>query len=98
MKKERIDTNSYAQGLPLGYTKWNYKYHIVFGPKYRRKVFFEEKHLEIREILRQFCQWKGVEIIEGEVCQDPYTHAGEYPAQNERFGVYGVFGKEKVRC
>ena len=34
------------------------------------KVFFEEKRLEIREILRKLCQWKGVEIIEGEVCPD----------------------------
>lgn len=33
-------------------------------------MFFEEKRLEIREILRQLCQWKRVEIIEGEVCPD----------------------------
>ena len=26
----------------LAHTKWNCKYHIV-SPKYRRKVFFEEK-------------------------------------------------------
>ena len=54
----------------LSHTTWNCKYHIVFAPKYRRKVFFEEKRLEIREILRTLCQWKGVEIIEGEVCPD----------------------------
>ena len=54
----------------LAHTKWNCKYHVVFAPKYRRKVFYEEKRIEIREILRQLCQWKGVEIIEGEVCPD----------------------------
>ncbi len=54
----------------LAHTKWNCKYHIVFAPKYRRKVFFEEKRSEIREILRQLCQWKGVEIIEEEICPD----------------------------
>ena len=43
----------------LAHTKWNCKYHIVFAPKYRRKVFYEEKRIEIREILRQLCQWKG---------------------------------------
>jgi len=42
----------------------------VFAPKYRRKVFYSEKRYEIREILRQLCQWKGVEIIEGEVYPD----------------------------
>ena len=64
MKKEQIDTNS------LAHTKWNCKYHIVFAPKYRRKVFYEDKRLEIREILRKLCEWKGVEIVEGEVCPD----------------------------
>ena len=54
----------------LAHTKWNCKYHIVFAPKYRRKVFFEEKRAEIREILRKLCAWKGVEIIEGEICPD----------------------------
>ena len=57
----------------LAHTKWNCKYHIVFAPKYRRKIFYEEKRLAIRDILRTICGWKGVEIIEGEVCPD-YVH------------------------
>ena len=64
MSKETDNTNS------LAHTKWNCKYHIVFAPKYRRKVFFEEKRAEIREILRKLCEWKGVENIEGEICPD----------------------------
>ena len=47
----------------LAHTKWNCKYHIMFAPKYRRKVFYEEKRLEIREILRTLCRWKGVELF-----------------------------------
>ena len=54
----------------LAHMKWDYKYHIVFAPKYRRKVFYKEKRVDIREIIRQLCQWKGVDIIEGEVCPD----------------------------
>ena len=54
----------------LAHTKWNCKYHVVFAPKYRRKVFYEEKWLEIGAILRELCRWKGVEIIEAEVCPD----------------------------
>ena len=54
----------------LAHTKWNCKYHIVFAPKYRRKVFYEEKRQEIGAILRELCRWKGVEIIEAEVCPD----------------------------
>ena len=54
----------------LAHTKWYCKYHIVFAPKYRRKIFYEEKRLAIRDILRTICGWKWVEIIEGEVCPD----------------------------
>ena len=58
------DTNS------LSHTSWNCKYHIVFAPKYRRKIFYQEKKREIGEILRRLCEWKQVEIIEAEVCPD----------------------------
>ena len=54
----------------LAHTKWNCKYHVVFAPKYRRKVFYGEKRLEIGAILRELCRWKGVEIIEAEACPD----------------------------
>ena len=37
----------------LAHTSWNCKYHIVFAPKYRRKVFYEDKRLEIGKILRE---------------------------------------------
>ena len=58
------DTNS------LSHTTWNCKYHIVFAPKYRRKVCFGQKRKEIGAILRSLCEWKQVEIIEAEVCPD----------------------------
>ena len=54
----------------LAHTKWNCKYHIVFAPKYRRKVFFGEKRREVGKILRQLCEWKGIKIIDAEVCPD----------------------------
>ena len=54
----------------LSHTKWNPKYHVVFAPKYRRKVFYGDKRLEIGAILRQLCEWKGVNILNAEVCPD----------------------------
>ena len=54
----------------LAHTTWNCKYHIVFAPKYRRKVFYGQKRLEIGAILRQLCEWKNVRIVEAEVCPD----------------------------
>ena len=46
------------------------KYHIVFAPKFRRKVFYESKRLEIGKMIRELCKWKEVNLIEGEVCLD----------------------------
>ena len=63
----------------LSHTKWNCKYHIVFAPKYRRKVFFEEKRLEVGAILRELCKWKGVNIIAAEVCPDHVHMLVEIP-------------------
>ena len=63
----------------LSHTTWNCKYHIVFAPKYRRKVFFGEKRVAIGKILRQLCEWKGVNIIEAEVCPDHVHMLVEIP-------------------
>ena len=54
----------------LAHTKWNCKYHIVFAPKYRRKVFFGQKRFEIGGIIRELCGWKGVELLSAEACPD----------------------------
>jgi len=54
----------------LSHSKWNCKYHVVFAPKYRRKIFYWEKREAIGKILRQICEWKGVNILEAEVCPD----------------------------
>ena len=54
----------------LSHSKWNCKYHIVFAPKYRRKVFYGTKRLEIGQMLRQLCNWYGVTLLEAEACPD----------------------------
>ena len=54
----------------LSHTQWDCKYHIVFAPKYRRKIFYESHRKAIMGIIRELCQWKGVEIIEGEIAID----------------------------
>ena len=54
----------------LSHTKWNCKYHIVFAPKYRRKVYYGEQKVAMGKILRQLCEWKGVEIHEAEIYPD----------------------------
>jgi putative transposase len=54
----------------LSHTKWLSKYHIVFTPKYRRKIIYEKYRSDLGEILRSLCDWKGVEIMEGHMMPD----------------------------
>ena len=57
----------------LAHTKWNCKYHIVFAPKYRRKVAYgkmKQDIADIANILSMLCKRKSVEIVEAEICPD----------------------------
>ena len=81
----------------LAHTTWNCKYHIVFAPKYRRKVFFNQKRLEIGAILRSLCEWKEVEIIEAEVCPDHVHMLVSIPPKLSVSGFMGYLkGKSSI--
>lgn len=54
----------------LAHTKWVCKYHIVFTPKYRRKIIYNQLRADIQIIIKDLCKWKGVEIIEGNMMPD----------------------------
>ena len=50
----------------LAHTTWECKYHIVFAPKYRRKIIYKKIKADVGHILSELCKRKGVEIIEAE--------------------------------
>lgn len=54
----------------LSHSKWLCKYHIVFAPKYRRKVIYYQLRADIQKIIKDLCKWKGIEIIEGHMMSD----------------------------
>ena len=87
-----IDNNN-----SLAHTVWNCKYHVVFAPKYRRKVFYGSKRIEIGKILRKLCEFKKVTIIEGEVCPDHVHMLLEIPPKMSVSGFMGYLkGKSSL--
>ena len=68
-----MDNNS------LAHTKWNCKYHIVFAPKYRRKIIYGELRQDIANILSTLCKRKEVHIVEAEICRDHVHMLVEIP-------------------
>ena len=57
----------------LAHTQWECKYHIIFAPKYRRKVIYQQIKADVGHILSELCKRKGIEIIATEACSD-YIH------------------------
>ncbi len=82
----------------LSHSTWNCKYHIVFAPKYRRKVFYGEKRYEIGKLLRTLCKWKGVNVLEAEACPDHIHMLVEIPPKISVSGFMGYLkGKSSLQ-
>lgn len=74
-KKVRQPKNKIIGGIQmdnnsLSHTTWNCKYHVVFAPKYRRKIIYGQIKKDVANILSMLCKRKEIEIIEAECCRD----------------------------
>lgn len=58
------------QANSLAHTKWMCKYHIVFTPKYRRKIIYNQYREDLIDIIKTLCTYKNVQIIEGHMMPD----------------------------
>lgn len=81
----------------LAHTTWNCKYHIVFAPKYRRKIFYNEHKEEVGKVLRELCNWKKVNIIQAEICPDHIHMLVEIPPKMSVSSFVGFLkGKSSI--
>lgn len=80
----------------LAHTKWMCKYHIVFTPKYRRKIIYNQYRKDLGKILRELCRYKGVEIHWKDICAGPRTYLSEHTTENSNIQLYGV-SERKIR-
>ena len=65
-----ITKGGFMDKSSLAHTTWRCKYHVVFAPKYRRRIIFGKLRADIGKILRELCKRKEVEIIEAQACPD----------------------------
>ncbi len=81
----------------LSHTKWMCKYHIVFTPKYRRKIVFNQYRDSLGEIFRTLCKYKGVEIIEGHLMPDHVHMLVSIPPPPKNISVkfHGILERKK---
>jgi REP-associated tyrosine transposase len=60
LNEEEARVNSNKENLK--HTRWECKYHVVFIPKYRRKVMYGWIRKELGPIMRELAQHKESEV------------------------------------
>ncbi len=82
----------------LAHVRWECKYHVVFIPKYRRKVIYGKLRAAIGGILRDLCKQKGIELLEGHAVSD-HVHLclSIPPKYSVSYAVGFLKGKSAVR-
>jgi len=74
----------------LSHSKWECKYHIVWIPKYRRKVFYGEKRQEVIRVIKKWAKYKGIDILEGHAVIDHIHMVLQIPPKYSVSAVVGL--------
>ncbi len=72
----------------LSHTKWECKYHVIFIPKFRRKVLYGKLRQHLGEVFRTLAAQKESRIEEGHLLAD---HVHMMIAIPPKFVVYAVY-------
>ena len=73
----------------LCHTRWDCKYHIVWIPKYRRKVLFGKIRIYLGDVFHKLAKQRESRILEGHLCKD---HVHMYIAIPPKYSVAQVVG------
>ena len=94
----RKETKMSIQGYErLNHTVWECKYHVVFIPKYRKKVLFGALRKYIGPVFRQLASQKGCEILEGHTMSDHVHMLISIPPKYAVSGIVGyIKGKSAI--
>ena len=82
----------------LSHVRYECKYHVVIVPKYRQKVIFGRVRRGIGKILRELCEQRGVDLIEGHAMGDHVHMCLSIPPKYSVANTVGFLkGKSAVR-
>jgi putative transposase len=74
------------------------KYHVVWCPKYRYRILRGEIGKTVRDIIRQLCEWKKIEILEGNIQSDHIHLVFEIPPKYSVSETVGFLkGKSAIK-
>jgi len=82
----------------LAHAVWQCKYHVVWCPKYRYRILRGEIGKTVRDIIRQLCEWKKIEILEGNIQIDHIHLVLEIPPKYSISEAVGFLkGKSAIK-
>ena len=73
----------------LSHSKWDCKYHIVFVPKYRKKVLYRNIRKFLSLLFHELSSHRNCKIIEGHMVQD---HVHMLIAISPKYSVSEIIG------
>ena len=79
----------------LSHTKWNCKYHIVFAPKYRRKVFYQEKRLAVGKDIETIVRMERSKDNRGRSVSRSCAYVGRDTTENVSIKFHGILEREE---
>ena len=82
----------------LSHVRWDCKYHVVFVPKYRKKVLYGRLRRQVGALLRELCRQRGLELLEGHAMPDHVHLCLRIPPKHSVSSAVGFLkGKSAVR-
>jgi len=82
----------------LAHVAWDCKYHLVWCPKYRFRILKGDLAKTVRDIIRQLCKWKKIEILEGNVRPDHVHLVLSFPPKHSISAIVGFLkGKSAIK-
>ena len=82
----------------LSHVRWDCKYHIVIVPKYRKKKLYGKFREQVGQIIKELCQQKGIEMVEGNLSVDHIHMCLSIPPKySVAFAIGFIKGKSAVR-
>jgi len=82
----------------LSHCRWECKYHVVFIPKYRKKILYGKLRNQVGKELRKLCEEKGVDLLEGHARAEHIHMCVSIPPKFSVSEVVGFLkGKSAIR-
>lgn len=82
----------------LSHVRWDCKYHVVIVPKYRKRRLYGKFRESVGQMLKELCQQKQVELLEGHLMPDHIHMCLSVPPKFSIAFIIGFLkGKSAIR-